>query len=54
MTINLLLAFWFHLAGDILYQRNLLAKRGFFIFCIPISFLGWKLNAEGVTEIIPK
>jgi hypothetical protein len=34
------LAFWFHLVGDILYHRNLLAKRGFFIFCIPISFLG--------------
>jgi len=32
MTTNLLLVFWFHLAGDILYHRNLKTKRGFFIF----------------------
>jgi len=32
ITINLLLVFWFHPIGDILYHRNLLTKRGFFIF----------------------
>jgi transposase-like protein len=32
MMINLLLVFWFHLTGDILYHRNLKIKRGFFTF----------------------
>jgi len=32
MIINLLLDFWFHPTGDILYHPNLMPKRSFFIF----------------------
>ena len=32
MTINLLLVFWFHPTGGILYHRNLSVRRGFSIF----------------------
>jgi len=40
MTANLLLVFWFHLTGDILYHRNLLTKRSFFVFFNPYLFFG--------------
>jgi hypothetical protein len=51
MTINLLLAFWFHLAGDILYHRNLLAKRGFFYFLHSYIFFRERIEAAIVFDV---
>ena len=63
ITINLLLVFWFHLTGDILYHRNLSAKRSFFVFLDSYIFFreylepredyqSWDLDERYLYEVV--